>query len=133
MAVSAKYYKDSKNNIPFKSWFDGLDANAADFVNDAIRKRRNGIVSHSESLGGGVHELKTEKYRIYYGHDGNQLIILLGGGTKQRQQKDIDAAKRCWQDCKALKKKVAKPQTRVTLKPKKRKGKETQQPMRKNL
>jgi hypothetical protein len=32
-------------------------------------------------------------YRIYFGKDGEQLVILLGGGSKQRQQSDIDQAK----------------------------------------
>lgn len=37
-------------------------------------------------------------YRIYFGKDGERLILLLGGGTKQRQQKDIAGALSRWQD-----------------------------------
>ncbi|MBI3419423.1 MAG: addiction module killer protein [Proteobacteria bacterium] len=43
-------------------------------------------------------------YRIYLGFDGETLVILLGGGSKQRQQKDIDAAHARWQDYKWRKK-----------------------------
>jgi putative addiction module killer protein len=37
-------------------------------------------------------------YRIYLGRDGDQLIILLGGGSKKRQDEDIERAKECWRD-----------------------------------
>jgi putative addiction module killer protein len=43
-------------------------------------------------------------YRIYFGKDGDQIIILLGGGTKKRQQKDINLAIDRWQDYKQRKK-----------------------------
>jgi len=37
-------------------------------------------------------------YRIYFGRDGQTLIILLGGGSKKGQQDDIERAKECWRD-----------------------------------
>jgi putative addiction module killer protein len=37
-------------------------------------------------------------YRIYFGRDGDRLIILLAGGTKKRQQEDIRQAKANWKD-----------------------------------
>ena len=43
-------------------------------------------------------------YRLYYGRDGEELVILLIGGTKKRQQNDIEAAHRCWEAYKARKK-----------------------------
>jgi putative addiction module killer protein len=39
-------------------------------------------------------------YRVYFGRDGGVLVILLTGGTKKRQQRDIDAAKAFWRDYK---------------------------------
>jgi putative addiction module killer protein len=39
-------------------------------------------------------------YRVYFGRDGDVLVILLTGGTKQRQQRDIEAAKSRWTDYK---------------------------------
>ena len=41
---------------------------------------------------------------VYLGRDGDKLIILLGGGTKKRQQSDIDRAKEFWQEYKRYKK-----------------------------
>jgi putative addiction module killer protein len=42
-------------------------------------------------------------HRIYFGWDGKVLVILLGGGTKRRQQNDIEAALRRWRDYKRRK------------------------------
>ena len=42
-------------------------------------------------------------YRIYFGKDGDTLVILLGGGTKKRQQKDIVKAKMLWKEYKPRK------------------------------
>jgi putative addiction module killer protein len=59
-----------------------------------------------ESIGEGVAELKINRgpgYRIYFGWDGKTPVILLGGGTKRRQQNDIQAALRRWRDYKKRK------------------------------
>ena len=42
-------------------------------------------------------------YRVYFGRDGDALVILLTGGTKKRQQRDIDAAHEYWRDYKKSK------------------------------
>ena len=46
-------------------------------------------------------------YRIYFGRDGDAIIILLGGGTKRRQQTDIEDARRLWQEYKRRKRQEA--------------------------
>ena len=101
--VRAEYYIDDTGNSPFVNWVERLDRNAAKTVERAITKRERGITGVSESVGGGVHELKADGFRIYYGLDGPKLIILLGGGTKKRQQADIDAAMDRWRNYKARK------------------------------
>jgi putative addiction module killer protein len=58
-------------------------------------------------VGSGVHECRIDwgpGYRVYLGKDGEKLVILLGGGTKTRQQKDINQAKELWQEYKKRKK-----------------------------
>ena len=65
-----------------------------------------GNLSNTRSVGSGVFECRVHYgsgYRIYFGRDGNALIILLGAGTKVRQQKDIETAKRRWQNYKRRK------------------------------
>jgi putative addiction module killer protein len=44
------------------------------------------------------------RYRVYLGKEGEQIVILLGGGTKQRQQNDIRLALERWEDYKQRKK-----------------------------
>ena len=43
-------------------------------------------------------------YRVYFGKDGQDIAILVGGGTKKRQQRDIEHAQECWKDFKRRKK-----------------------------
>lgn len=57
-------------------------------------------------MGAGVSELRMDfgpGFRIYFGRAGEQLVILLGGGTKKRQQTDIEAAKLLWAEYKIRK------------------------------
>ena len=64
---------------------------------------KNGNFSNVESVGNGVSERRIDfgpGYRIYFAKDGDNLIILLGGGTKKRQQNDINEAKKYWRDYK---------------------------------
>jgi putative addiction module killer protein len=60
-----------------------------------------------KGVGSGVFEYKIDfgpGYRVYFGKDGEQLVILLGGGIKKRQERDIHAARSNWQDYKQRKK-----------------------------
>jgi len=60
----------------------------------------------SRGVGGGVFETKITfgpGYRVYFGKDGDTVVILLGGGTKKRQSRDIEAARERWQDYKQRK------------------------------
>jgi putative addiction module killer protein len=91
---------------PFRRWFDALDDHAAAWVTIAIDRLGEGNTSNAKALGEGVSELRINRgpgYRIYFGWDGKVLVILLGGGTKQRQQNDIQAALRHWRSYKARK------------------------------
>lgn len=62
-----------------------------------------GNFSNIKSVGAGVLEYRIDfgpGYRVYFGRDGETLVILLTGGTKKRQQRDIEAARAHWQDYK---------------------------------
>ncbi|UPJ69611.1 type II toxin-antitoxin system RelE/ParE family toxin [Bradyrhizobium sp. 191] len=91
---------------PFRDWHDGLDAQAAAAVSVAIGRLADGNTSNVKPIGEGAAELKINRgpgYRVYFGWDGSLLVILLGGGTKQKQQTDISVALRRWRDYKARK------------------------------
>lgn len=92
---------------PFGAWFADLDAQAAAKVTIALVRLGQGNFSKVKGVGSGVFEYVLDfgpGYRIYLGKDGDEIVILLGGGTKKRQQRDIDDAKACWEDYKSRKK-----------------------------
>ena len=99
-------YLDERGRSAFGEWFSALDARAAARVAVALSKIERGALSNVETVGGGVSEFKIDYgpgYRLYFGQDGETLVILLIGGTKKHQQRDIDAAKSLWADYKARK------------------------------
>ncbi|MEX2263876.1 MAG: type II toxin-antitoxin system RelE/ParE family toxin [Bryobacteraceae bacterium] len=105
--IELRGYIDDKGNKPFAKWFAGLDGNAAARVATALTRIEQGNTSNVKGVGAGVFECKIEfgpGYRIYFGRDGNRLVILLGGGSKKRQSKDIAAAQERWADYKRRKK-----------------------------
>ena len=100
-------YIDRKGTSPFGDWFDDLDAIAAAKITVALTRIERGNLSNVKAVGEGVSEYKIDfgpGYRIYFGMDGGELVILLGGGTKKRQQRDIEEAKTLWAEYKARKK-----------------------------
>lgn len=75
-------------------------------VTRAIARMEQGNLSQVKAVGEGVLEYRIDfgpGYRVYFGRDGDALVILLTGGTKKRQQRDIDAAHAYWQDYKQSK------------------------------
>ncbi len=69
-------------------------------------RMEQGNLSNSKGIGEGVFECRIDfgpGYRIYFGKDGDALVILLGGGTKKRQQNDIAKAKILWKEYKQRK------------------------------
>ncbi len=100
-------YLDAAGRSPFGAWFNDLAAQPAARIAATLAKVEQGNLSAAKSVGSGVQELRIDTgpgYRIYFGRDGDKLIILLAGGTKRRQQKDIEAALARWADYKARKK-----------------------------
>ena len=94
-------YIDPRGRSPYAKWFDRLPAQAAAKVAVAVNRMSRGNLSNVKSVGEGVLEYRIDwgpGYRIYIGRDGEELILLLGGGTKKGQQDDIDRAKECWKD-----------------------------------
>jgi putative addiction module killer protein len=92
---------------PFRNWFDRLDSRAAAKVTTALIRMGMGNTSNVASFGGGVYEKKIDYgpgYRVYFGVDGEELVILVGGGTKKRQSQDIEKAKGRWTDYRRRKK-----------------------------
>lgn len=90
---------------PYAEWFDSLDSIAAAKVTTAKLRMQQGNLSNVEWFRG-IGEWKIDwgpGYRIYLAKDGERIIVLLGGGTKKRQQRDIDRALALWEDYKRRK------------------------------
>lgn len=104
--LELRYYLAVDGQSPFEKWFSGLDSAAAAKVAVALARLEQGNLSNVKGVGEGVLEYKINwgaGYRVYFGRDGDVMVILLTGGSKQRQQKDIEAAKANWTDYKRRK------------------------------
>jgi putative addiction module killer protein len=101
-----RYYVAAGGAAPFADWFAKLDAIAGAKITRAIARMEQGNFSNVKSVGEGVLEYRIDfgpGYRVYFGRDGDTIVILLTGGTKKRQQRDIEAAHGYWQDYKKAK------------------------------
>src|SRR5258707_11022808 len=97
--IELRGYIDENGSKRFAEWLEGLDAAAAAKVTIALARMEQGSFSKVKGVGSGVFECKIDfgpGYRIYFGKEGERLVILIGGGTKKRQQQDIATARECW-------------------------------------
>ena len=104
--IDVREYNDRGGQSPFAMWFDRLNAPAAAKVATAITRLAGGNFSNVKGVGSSVFEYRIDfgpGYRVYFAKDGESLIVLLGGGTKNRQQRDIKDAVANWQDYKQRK------------------------------
>jgi putative addiction module killer protein len=108
-----EYIRPDRSN-PYQRWFESLDRQAATKVTIARARLELGHTSAIKWLGG-IGEYRIDwgpGYRIYLAKDGERLIVLFGGGTKQRQQADIEQARALYDEYKARKNAVKKPPRR---------------------
>lgn len=99
-------YLDRAGSSPFAAWFRSLDATAAAKVTTALRRLELGNFSNVKGVGAGVFEYRIDfgpGYRVYFGKDGDTVVILLAGGTKKRHDRDIADAHERWADYKKRK------------------------------
>jgi len=104
--ISVQEYITSEGKTPFADWFNDLDYQAANKVNRYLTRIEQGNLSSLKPIKGSFQEVRIDwgpGYRVYVGRDGDTLIILLGGGTKTRQQKDIARALALWREYKQSK------------------------------
>lgn len=88
--------------MPFSKWLAALkDRQAAGVVRARLNRVRLGNFGDCRSVGGHVEELRVDfgpGYRIYFGRDGGSIVILLCGGDKRTQARDIATAKQYWKE-----------------------------------
>jgi len=104
--LELREYRGRDGRCLLGEWFDRLNSEAARRVTTALYRLGLGNFSNVKGVGSGVFECRIDfgpGYRVYFGKDGEQIVILLCGGTKQRQQNDIAMAKEYWLDYKRQK------------------------------
>jgi putative addiction module killer protein len=104
--IEVREYLDRGGRSPFAAWSGRLNREAAAKVAAALARIQQGNLSNAKGVGAGVYEYRIDfgpGYRIYFGKDGDRLVILVGGGTKKRQQKDLNTALTRWRDYKLRK------------------------------
>jgi putative addiction module killer protein len=114
MSIRVDEYIRDDGSIPFQRWFDSLDVHAAAKVTTARGRLELGHTSAIKWFGG-IGEYRIDSgpgYRMYLAKDGEKVVILFGGGTKQRQQADIAQAQALYLEYKARKKAAKKPPRR---------------------
>ena len=87
----------------FGVWLQAQTAQNRARVQARIDRIKVGNFGDHKGLGKGVSELRIDfgpGYRVYYGRDGDSLVILLAGGTKKRQARDIEKAQALWNEYK---------------------------------
>lgn len=83
----------------FGEWLQRQSSETRARIQTRIDRVELGNFGDHKRVGNGVSELRINfgpGYRVYYGADGEELVILLAGGTKKRQARDIAAAQACW-------------------------------------
>jgi putative addiction module killer protein len=111
--VEVREYLDRPGRSPFADWSDRLPREAVAKVAAALARIQQVHFSNAKGVGAGVYEYRIDfgpGYRIYFGKDGDTLVILVGGGTKKRQQNDISMALDRWKDYTSRKKQQEKEQ-----------------------
>ncbi len=107
MSESAKYqvlqYQTLEGRRPMEQWLNELkfDRPAFAAIQTRIDRLERGLTSDWKRVGGGVFEIRVDYgpgYRIYFGRDAATLVILLCGGSKRTQSRDIRLAKQYWSD-----------------------------------
>jgi putative addiction module killer protein len=94
------YYVADDGRTPFEQWVADLDRHAEAKVIVALTRLEHGNLSSVKSV---LFEFRIDwgpGYRVYFGRDGDVVVVLLTGGTKRRQSSDIATAKILWTDYK---------------------------------
>jgi putative addiction module killer protein len=103
--IEIRQYQTAGGRIPFSEWFAALgDRQAITTIAARLTRMQSGNRGDWKSVGAGVIELRMDAgpdYRVYCGQDGAKLVLLLCGGDKRTQTKDIERAHEYWKDYQA--------------------------------
>ena len=98
--LQIREYERTDGNCPFREWLEGLDVAVKARIQARVFRFEQGNMGDHKAVGTGVWEARLDfgpGYRIYFGKDGNRIILLLLGGDKSSQRKDIRRAREYWE------------------------------------
>ena len=101
MTVTVREYETAEGKIPFRDWLATLDRATRARVQARVVRFETGNLGDHRGVGGGEQEARVmfgPGYRIYFGQDGARLVLLLVGGSKGSQAKDVRRAQQYWRD-----------------------------------
>ncbi len=101
MKLTIREYLTPDGKIPFREWLDALDVTTRARIQARILRFELGNLGDHKTIGGGIWEARIAfgpGYRLYFAKLGITIILLLLGGTKASQAKDIRRARRYWTD-----------------------------------
>jgi putative addiction module killer protein len=104
--IEVREYVNAKGRSPYRDWLVRLDEAMIARILASVLRLESGNFSAARSVGAGVSGLRLDfgpGYRVYFGKDREQMVILLAGGAKKRQQADIEAARALWVEYKRRK------------------------------
>jgi putative addiction module killer protein len=94
-------YLTASGRSPFRDWLDRLDVPVKARIQARILRFESGNLGDCKPIGEGVREARLDfgpGFRIYFGMEGLNLLLLLCGGTKSTQSRDIDQARKFWSE-----------------------------------
>ncbi len=102
--ITLEYYETDNGKSPFLEWQSGLTQKVRDLMTVRLARVRLGNFGDCKPIEGerGLFELRMHMspgFRIYFGKRGKRVVILLYGGDKSSQKRDISRAKKYWDDC----------------------------------
>ncbi len=112
--IQIKIYRKESGEVPYISWLESLDPPIEARVNSRISRIKTGNFGDCSVIKGirGLYELRIHfgaGYRVYFGKIKNKIVLLLCGGSKRTQKRDITKTKKLWEEYKEwLKKKKEK-------------------------
>jgi putative addiction module killer protein len=97
--LTVQEYVTADGQNPFREWLATLDVPARARIQARVLRLSTGNLGDHKSLGGGVWEARVmfgPGFRLYFGQEGRRVILLLVGGDKSSQSRDIRKAREFW-------------------------------------
>jgi putative addiction module killer protein len=98
------FYADENGNEPFGTWLNKLrDKQGRRRILNRLLRVQQGNYGDVEPIGEGLSELRLffgSGYRVYFGEEEGNIVVILCGGDKDSQSRDIENAKAYWKECK---------------------------------